>query len=357
MSGTIRFSRNLDAGIYLDAFLVTAVGTILVVRFYLHMTGYPQVGGGTLHIAHMLWGGLLMAVSIGIQFSFLSRSATRLAVFVGGIGFGLFIDEVGKFVTKDNDYFFQPAVAIMYGTFVLFYLTGRLIHGRRAFTRTEFLANALNEMQELVVEDLDEEEKSRAQVCLRKSNPAHPLTLPLRKVLAAVKPLPPSRPGAVVRLNIWIRRTYQRVADLPGFAYLLIVFFAAQLVIKLAYLFGLIFLGDIEPHAFLDRHIIAHLTSNVQNLTFADKAQIVVGAAAAVFVLLGIVSVRRSRLRAYRFFRASILINIFLTEIFVFAREEFGALIDFAFNLTVLGVLSYLIERETRRESPEADDE
>lgn len=337
--------------------MVTAIGTILVVRFYLHLTGYPQVGGGTLHIAHMLWGGLLMAVSIGIQFSFLSRSATRLAVFVGGIGFGLFIDEVGKFVTKDNDYFFRPAVAIMYGTFVMFYLMGRLVHGRRAFTRTEFLANALNEMQELVVEDLDEKEKSRAQVCLSKSSPTHPLTQPLRKVLAAVKPLPLSRPGPVVRFNIWLRRTYQRVADLPGFAYLLIVFFAAQLVIRLAYLFGLIFLGDIDSHAIMDRRIIAHITSNLQTLTFADEAQIVVGAVAAVFVLLGILSVRRSRLRAYRFFRTSILINIFLTEIFVFAREEFGALIDFAFNLSVLGVLSYLIEREALREGSEAGDE
>jgi hypothetical protein len=39
-------------------FLVAAVVTVLVTRAFLHMTGYPQVGGGGLHVAHVLWGGL-----------------------------------------------------------------------------------------------------------------------------------------------------------------------------------------------------------------------------------------------------------------------------------------------------------
>ena len=31
--------------------------TVTLVRLFLELTGYPQVGGGTLHIAHLLWGG------------------------------------------------------------------------------------------------------------------------------------------------------------------------------------------------------------------------------------------------------------------------------------------------------------
>ena len=357
MSKINRFSRNIDAGTYLDYFLVTAVGTILVIRFYLHITGYPQIGGGTLHIAHMLWGGLLMAVSIGVLFSFLSRSATGIAVFIGGIGFGTFIDEVGKFVTKDNDYFFQPAVAIMYGTFVIFYLTGRLVHSRRAFTRTEYLANALNEMQELVVNDLVEEEQARVQAHLSKSNPDHPLTQPLQRVLADTKPLPRSHAGGIAWFQDWLRRTYQRVADLPAFANLLIVFFAGQLVVKFGYVYALIFFRDMDPQAILDRRVVAHFTASVQNLTFVDKAEIVVGLVTTFFVLMGILAVRKSRLRAYRFFRTSILINIFLTEIFVFAQEEFGALVGFSFNLIVLIILNYLISRETLHESESVTDD
>ena len=65
-----------------------------------------------------------------------------------------------------------------------------------------------------------------------------------------------------------------------------------------------------------------------------------------VFVLLGILRLRKSRLEAYRLFRASILINLFITEIFVFAREEFSALIGFSVNLLILLALAFLIDRE-----------
>ena len=41
----------------LDTFLVSAVASVLVIRVFLEATGYPQLGGGGLHVAHVLWGG------------------------------------------------------------------------------------------------------------------------------------------------------------------------------------------------------------------------------------------------------------------------------------------------------------
>ena len=38
------------------SFGVAVVGT----RLYLSLTGRPQIGGGEYHIAHALWGGLLL---------------------------------------------------------------------------------------------------------------------------------------------------------------------------------------------------------------------------------------------------------------------------------------------------------
>ena len=37
-----------------ETFTIIAIATILITRLYLELTGYPQVGGGDLHIAHAL---------------------------------------------------------------------------------------------------------------------------------------------------------------------------------------------------------------------------------------------------------------------------------------------------------------
>ena len=137
-----RLLRDAQAGALVEAFVVIGILTILVTRAYLHATGYPQIGGSTLHIAHALWGGLGMVVALVVVFSFLGALPRMVAVVAGGIGFGLFLDEVGKFVTQTNDYFFQPSVAIMYVVVVALLLVNRWIHDNRTQSSAEDLANA-----------------------------------------------------------------------------------------------------------------------------------------------------------------------------------------------------------------------
>lgn len=62
--------RNVYARDYLEILLVSAISTLLINRFILHLTHYPSVGGSKYHIAHMLYGGLLMLVAIVINLSF-----------------------------------------------------------------------------------------------------------------------------------------------------------------------------------------------------------------------------------------------------------------------------------------------
>ena len=100
------WTRDVNGGHYAELFLISAVSTILLVRAFLAATGYPQVGGKSqLHIAHMLWGGLGLTVALGMLLLFQSDVWKPVAAVVGGVGFGTFIDELGKFITKDNDYF------------------------------------------------------------------------------------------------------------------------------------------------------------------------------------------------------------------------------------------------------------
>jgi hypothetical protein len=105
--------RDADAGGTLEIFLVASILSILGIRAFLAATGYPQLGGGGLHIAHMLWGGLFMLIALLLVLSFLNLSVRWLSALLAGIGFGTFIDELGKFITEDNDYFFQPTIALL----------------------------------------------------------------------------------------------------------------------------------------------------------------------------------------------------------------------------------------------------
>ncbi len=136
-------------------FLFSAVATVLVVRTLLAVAGYPQVGGGGLHVAHVLWGGLLMGVAIVVMEIFPGTLVRIRAAFIGGIGFGLFIDEVGKFLTKDVNYFFKPAIAIMYAVFVAFYLGVREVLQRRPLNDRRRLALASAALSDLALGQLD----------------------------------------------------------------------------------------------------------------------------------------------------------------------------------------------------------
>src|SRR6476661_472788 len=147
----MRRARNADFGSLQETFLVCAVSTILIIRTDLWLTNYPQLGGHGLHIAHLLWGGLFMLVAIGTLVTFLGRSSRRTAAVIGGIGFGFFIDELGKFVTSDNNYFFKPAAGLIYLIFIGLFLASRAYQRRRGLNEDERVRNAFELIAEASV--------------------------------------------------------------------------------------------------------------------------------------------------------------------------------------------------------------
>ncbi len=187
-----RAVRNVDAGRYLEGFLVAAVAAVLVIRFFLELTGYPQLGGHGLHIAHMLWGGLLMLAALVLMLAFLGKHVQHLAAIVAGIGFGTFIDELGKFITSDNDYFFQPTMALIYATFVLLFLAFRAIEPRELLSEQERLVNAIDLLKEAIIAGDAGAQRERALDLLGPSAGASPLVPVLR---AAIERAPLAAPA------------------------------------------------------------------------------------------------------------------------------------------------------------------
>ena len=111
--------RRNQAESYLLTSLVAFAATVIVTRVFLELSGYPQIGNEVLHIAHALWGGLLLFVAALLPLALANHWAIQASALLGGVGTGLFIDEVGKFITQANDYFFPPSLSIVYAFFLL----------------------------------------------------------------------------------------------------------------------------------------------------------------------------------------------------------------------------------------------
>ncbi|MCL4561320.1 MAG: hypothetical protein M1281_11980 [Chloroflexi bacterium] len=139
--------------------LISFAASVSLTRLFLELTGYPQLGGGGLHIAHVLWGGLLLFIAALIPILFANRWAYTLDAIFAGAGVGLFIDEVGKFITQTNNYFYPPAAPIIYAFFLLIVLVYvRLRRPRHLDTRSELYA-ILEDMEEILDHDLTEDER------------------------------------------------------------------------------------------------------------------------------------------------------------------------------------------------------
>jgi hypothetical protein len=219
------FARSYFGEDLLEDFLVAAVASLLLLRLYLSLTGFPQLSFGSLHIAHMLWGGLLMLVGIFMSLGFLSHPAHQWAAVLGGIGFGAFIDELGKFLTQDNNYFFQPAIAIIYVLFVLIYLTIRTIFNRQPLTRPERLANAFELMQQGSINGLNKEEETMILGMIEQCDPNDPLVEQLYKMLPNIIRVPSRREHWMSRLRDRLDDFYQTATTRWWFAGVVIAFF------------------------------------------------------------------------------------------------------------------------------------
>lgn len=139
--------------------MISGLVTLLFTRFYLQWRGWPTISFGVWHIAHANWGGILMVIGSILMLVFHGEKIRKMAAIVSGMGWGLFIDEVGKYITKNNDYWFQPAIMIIYVSFIILYLVYRHLENNQSQdTRTLFYA-AIDKLEYATENDLSEVKK------------------------------------------------------------------------------------------------------------------------------------------------------------------------------------------------------
>jgi hypothetical protein len=291
----------------------------------------------------MLYGGLLMAVALLLCLSFLGNRTRLWAALFGGIGFGFFIDEIGKFITRDNNYFYQPSIALIYITFVLIYLAFRDLQMRRAIAREEYLVNAIHDLEEAVINGLPPEERERALRYLEAIAEKDDLTSGLAALIerARVQPRPH---GLSRRIRRSVLGGYEAVLARANRFGGLVTLFILQLVVN-AGTVALIVAGH------LSAGIVAEASGQrsgiIGFLPTADWLLIVSTLIPSVLVVTAVVALRRSRTTALHFFHRAVLLSILFTEVFMFYRNQVAALLVLAFNLFSLACVNVVITRES----------
>ncbi len=333
MSRTIpRFAlRSYDSGRRLDLFLVCAVGSVIGNRVFLIVTGYPQLGNGTLHISHAIWGALMMAAAVIFSISFLAPNNRTFIAFIGGCGFGWFIDELGKFITRDVNYFFKPAIALIYFVFIAMYLLFRGIQ-RREYTADEAVLNGLEAVKAAAIGELSEPRRRSAISLLDETGADDAIAIQVHALLADESGLPDPRPNAFERAGRSIRAWYLERATKRWFQRAVTWWFV---VIGSGQLLVVLFLAA-------DHGAIRG---------FEEWATVVSSGVSGVLIVIGVVRLRHHRLSAYRWFERGILVQIFVTQVFQFAQEQFAGIFGLALNLLIWISLRVMIRAEVEREA------
>ena len=327
--------------------LVSAVATVLLVRAGLAAAGYPQLGGGGLHIAHVLWGGLLMVVGLILLLSFAGPVIRPVAAVLSGIGIGLFIDEVGKFVTSDNDYFYRPAAALMYVFIASLVLLVHFLHGRRPHHPSEHLAGAVDQAVAGVVGGFTPHRRAEVYAQLRRAAGA-PGVEATRELVRTVPDDPvelfdPVRLVDTRRLAHRLRRVLhaERTADiLPKVT-------AAVLVLEVLYGFAqfgpqlVVELGDPAAHP---------APPGPLPLSLGLASTLV----CAALIGTGLMRLRRDSTEAYRWFYRALLVNLLFTRVFEFDVEQFLAAASVIVDLALLAVVTTALARREDAEATES---
>lgn len=344
-----RLLQREAADLYLLLTLVSFAASVSLTRLFLSATNYPQIGSGELHIAHVLWGGLLLYAAALLPLVFANRSVYAASAILAGAGVGLFIDEVGKFITARNDYFFPVSASIIY---VLFLLTIVLfLHIRRvARTRArDELMRVFEDIWEAMHHALTARQYRRLRERLESAAGAAPSPRHANLARALVEFLDedaaPDEPAELTKNpQRAVRRVIGRLISRKTLRILLIVGLAGIGLLTLKNPVSVLLAPWLPPavpefliNLRLGRHIDAPATALWSSVRLG--LEVVVG----VLLLLsaGLLGARKNQLGAALAY-LGLLLSLTTVDILLFYFEQFSSIITTAIQfLLLVGVLIY----------------
>ncbi len=323
-----------------DSFLILLIAsfavTVIVTRVFLELSGYPQVGGGgTFHIAHMLWGGLLLFLALVALLLWANHWVMWLAALLGGIGVGLFIDEVGKFITSSNDYFFPLVFPIIYAFLIIcVWLYLRVRRAQPRDTRT-LLYHALEDLKQVLDNDLDPFERREligelTQV-LKQTPDANELNLAkaILGFVQAEETRVARAPNQIERIWLWVKFIAARWPPRRTFKWLLVAGLAlagVNALFQLGALWGWLagaFNGDGLPNFIITNGKAEYAVQDPTLLLIYQVANVVTGALMGIAAALLTLGKER---RALRLGTLALVLSLTVVNLLTFYYSQLYAI-------------------------------
>jgi hypothetical protein len=326
--------------------LVTFALTVVALRGILKLTGYAQIGGDSVHIAHVLWGGLALFGAALLLLVVSNRWALVLGAVLSGGGVGLFIDEVGKFVTQSNDYFTPAAAPIIYALFlatVLVYLRVRRAPVRDV--RGE-MYRALEQMSGVLDHEMSRHDLNALGNRLRqversaKDEAVRRLATAMLAFVDAERPrIVEPQPGRLARLfadvRAWARRVFTR-PRLRAFLIFALVVGGVYAVLDMALLAFLAVAPASSATEFM-RSLVStgELAALGDKIWFSVRAVLEGGVGVAMLAGATFFGLRREW-RGLSIAIAGLIVDLTVVNLVVFYQDQFKALIGTALQYVVL---------------------
>lgn len=332
--------------------LISFALAVSLTRLFLEISGYPSLSTGDLHIAHVLFGGIVLFAAVLLPLLLANQWVFRLSAFLGGIGFGLFMDEVGKFITQSNDYFYPAAAPIIYAIFLLIVFLFLLIRQPRANEPRAELYYILQDLEELLDHDLSDQE--REGILTRLNTVIEKETSPDLTALAThLKEfieqdtilLVPHRPNFFDRFSQKLTDFEQRNLPQGRLRALLIVGqLGAGLVMAAGPLFQIILhTTPSQFNTFLENWLSNRLIRSAAGFNWFEVRILMEGTAGIILMIAAVLLLFKQTKNFSTLLAAiSLLFTLTITDLLVFYYDQFSTIVLAAFQFTLLlGIFRY----------------
>ncbi|HWS49196.1 MAG TPA: hypothetical protein VN174_04070 [Candidatus Methanoperedens sp.] len=325
--------KRLDASSKLLEFLIWAILSLFGTRIFLVVFDNPIIGRGDWHFAHVLWGGLFMLIGIIIFLVNYGKKSIKYASIFSGIGWGMFIDEIGKYVTSDNNYWFRPAIIFIYISFIILFLLYRFLERKTPPTKSSLWHELLESCQEIIDSDIEKKEKKEILKKIRnieKLTPSsHELKIltDIRTWLESTIPLKDKAEFNLVKfIASSLQISYSRLFKKKVVYYSLIAYSFWYILDKLYDTVRLI----------LNSNKLLLLQDYYRHYDFFSRADVymislkfIIEVLIATLYTIGLYFwLRKKTSKGIKFYQFGLLLNIFIGSIIKFYFEQFSAVLS-----------------------------